>query len=418
MLQVDISHLFPLMNHDAFSSYALERYDVLDKVRAGMAEYAGALGWLDIEKWAGRERLDQLSEMAAKVRADADAFVIIGVGGSNNAARAAIEALKTPGNPEIYYFGNSVSAEPIASLMTKFEGKSVYVNIIAKNFETLEPGVGFRIMRKYIRGRYGSAYASRVFATGTQGSHLDQLCQDNGYTFLSFPDDVGGRFSALCDVGLFPMAVAGLDIHSLIDGAMEVSDALSESDGLENPAFAYATVRNFLHGRGYRTELLGVFEPRLSCFVKWWIQLFAESEGKDKKGLFPVSSVYSEDLHSVGQFVQDGADGLFETFLHVMDSGHHFVLENDGVADHFDYLDGMDVDDICRIAYDATLRAHADRRPCLTIHLDRLDSHTFGQLFYFFEYACYLSSLMLGVNPFDQPGVEAYKTNIFKALGK
>ncbi|NBI91613.1 glucose-6-phosphate isomerase [Lachnospiraceae bacterium] len=391
---------------------------VLETAKAGEKEYADSQGWLDTEEWANETAVRHLEKLASEIRQNADAFVLIGVGGSNNAARGVIKALQQAGTPEIIYAGNTLSPHALNHMLKKLEGKSIYVNCIAKNFETLEPGASFRILRKYLKERYGNKASERIIATGTTGSSLEKLCVDNGYTFLEFPDNVGGRYTALSNVGLLPMAVAGIDIRMLVQGAKEMRKELYEKAAEDNIAYRYACMRNLCYKQGYRIEMLASFEPRFRYFYKWWIQLFAESEGKDNKGIFPVAGEYSEELHSVGQFLQDGFPIVFETFLDVKEHQDSLFVEPDGLTDYFDYLNGKDFWCINKKAYEATVMAHKEKMPCLTLEMDALDAYHFGQMFYFFQFACYLSCKMMGVNAFDQPGVEAYKKWMFEALGK
>ncbi len=391
---------------------------VLETAKAGEKEYADSQGWLDTEEWANETAVRHLEKLASEIRQNADAFVLIGVGGSNNAARGVIKALQQAGTPEIIYAGNTLSPHALNHMLKKLEGKSIYVNCIAKNFETLEPGASFRILRKYLKERYGNKASERIIATGTTGSSLEKLCVDNGYTFLEFPDNVGGRYTALSNVGLLPMAVAGIDIRMLVQGAKEMRKELYEKTAEDNIAYRYACMRNLCYKQGYRIEMLASFEPRFRYFYKWWIQLFAESEGKDNKGIFPVAGEYSEELHSVGQFLQDGFPIVFETFLDVKEHQDSLFVEPDGLTDYFDYLNGKDFWCINKKAYEATVMAHKEKMPCLTLEMDALDAYHFGQMFYFFQFACYLSCKMMGVNAFDQPGVEAYKKWMFEALGK
>lgn len=375
-------------------------------------------GWVYPEKWASSELLEILNEYAKEVREKADIFVLIGVGGSNQAARAVIEGLALEGGPQILYAGNQLSALEMERLFKKLEGKSVYINIIAKNFETLEPGVAFRILRTWMKKEYGETYAERIFATGTKGSSLEQLCMEKGYRFLEFPEDIGGRYSAISSVGLFPMAVAGVDIRELVQGAIDVQKEIEADTEESHPVYAYAKRRCQLYQEGCRIELLTYFEPSLQRFSRWWIQLFAESEGKEDKGLYPAAFQCTEDLHSVGQFVQDGTPIIFETFLDVQESAASVVVEKDDEKDGFDYLAGKDLNEINRMAQEAVWKAHEARNTCLRIPMGELNAYWFGRMFYFFEYACFLSAEELGVNPFDQPGVEDYKKLLFRTLGK
>lgn len=393
---------------------------LLAKAVEGDPFYHDFLGWRTVDESAGPDRVAWLQEQAARIRADADALVVIGIGGSNQSSRAAIKALRPQDGPHILWAGNTISACEMARTLQKLDRyHSVYIDCIAKNFETLEPGIAFRVLRQYLEKRYGPEDAARrTFATGTPGSTLHQLCRDNGYTFLTFPERVGGRFSVISDVGLFPMAVAGIDIALLARGMRDMRDRLFAAPPEKNLALRYACLRKLLLDAGYKLEMLAYFEPRLDYFAKWWIQTFAESEGKEDTALYPVAASNSEDLHATGQFVQEGSPILFETFLTVAGRDASVILPPETKADHFDYLTGKDFWDMNDIARKATISAHSERLPCLEFTIPALDTHTLGGLYYFFLFACYLSCMLLGVNPFDQPGVEGYKGYMFRALGK
>lgn len=394
---------------------------ILARAVAGDPQYHPFTGWCTVDEYASPADAARLMTLAAKVRADADAFVTIGIGGSNQSSRAAIKALRPKGGPEMFWAGNSISASEMARTLAELdEKKSIYINCIAKNFETLEPGIAFRVLHQYLEKRYGAEEAARrIFATGTPGSTLEQLCKDNGYTFLWFPPRVGGRFSVVSDVGLFPMAVAGIDLGELTAGMRHMRDRLFVEGAGENLALRYACIRKLLLDKGYAVEMLSYFEPRLDYFAKWWIQTFAESEGKDDTALYPVAASNSEDLHATGQFVQQGSPILFETFVEVAERDASVLLPKEDKKDYFDYLEGKDFWDMNRIAQKATFAAHSERGiPCLNLTIPAIDAHTLGQLYYFFLFSCYLSCELLGVNPFDQPGVENYKGYMFQHLGK
>lgn len=356
---------------------------------------------------------------ADEIRKSADAFVLVGVGGSNQAARAVIKALQRPGTPEIIYAGNTLSAPALQKVLRQLNDKrSIYINVIAKNFETLEPGSHFRVLRKYLERRYTKeGAAQRIILTGTYGSRLEEIAKENSYTFLEFPVPVGGRYSVLTPVGLFPMAVAGIDIPLLLQGALRMKELLQGDD---HPAIQYAALRQTLYRQKFDIEVLASFEPQLEYYAKWWVQLFGESEGKEKQGVFPTAVNYSEDLHSLGQYMQDGRRNLMETFLSVGEPDGSVVVEPDpGFGDRFDYLDNMDFLEINRAAEAATIRAHFEGGvPCFRLLLPRLDEFSFGQIFYFFMIACAISGKTAGINPFDQEGVEAYKRSMFRMLGK
>lgn len=400
--------------------YAADHADVLVRCQAGEERYADSQGWLDVDEWAGPDILARTEALAAEIRAMADTFVIIGVGGSNNAARSVIRAL-SPDGARIVFAGNTLSAFELNRVLSELDGHDVVIDCIAKNFETLEPGSSFRLLRQYLVERYGREEAARrIVCTGTIASPLEDLCRAEGYAFVPFATNVGGRYTALTEVHLLPLAVAGADIRALAVGAKAMQGHCRTATGLDNSAWRYACARNILWDRGYRVELLGFFEPRFRWFSKWWEQLFAESEGKDGRGIFPAALECSEEMHSLGQYAQDGTHQLFETFIDLMQPGEgdSLVLGGTDVADAFDYLDGKDFWEINKASFGATRAAHAEVLPVFTLEIDRLDEEHLGMLFYWFAFACYASGSLLGVNPFDQPGVEAYKRLMFEALGK
>lgn len=395
-----------------------EKRGILRDILKGESKYQDSLGWFHTQERACERQVAALKKLASKIREEADVFVLVGVGGSNNAARSVIKALQTDQKTEILYAGNTLSPYALNQMLQKLEGKSVYVDCIAKNFETLEPGASFRVLRKFLYEKYGKEAGKRIIATGSKGSSLERICEQQGYTFLEFPENVGGRFSAITSVGLLPMAVAGIDIQKLVKGAadMEKQLLLDESNG--NIAWQYACIRNMYYKKGYSLELLTGFEPQFRWFYKWWVQLFGESEGKENKGIFPVSAEFCEELHAVGQYIQDGAPLMFETFLDVQEQNASLFAEKDQVEDFFDYLNGKDFWEMNKASFHATVKAHKEKLPCLILEVERMDEYHFGQLFYFFMFSCYVSARILGVNPFDQPGVEAYKKWMFEALGK
>lgn len=402
---------------EAYRKVLEENRSILESVLSGEKEYADSLGWFHVDECADEAHIQRIETLAKKYRSLSDAFVLIGVGGSNNAARSVIEALQDGRGPEIIYAGNTLSAHAMNAMLKRLEGKDYTICCIAKNFETLEPGASFRVLRCAMEEKYGEKAKDRIIAIGTEGSTLEALCRKEGYDFLDFPLDVGGRYTAMTNVGLFPMAVAGIDIRALVRGAKDMEDELlSEKDPMKNPAYRYACLRNAYYRQGYRIEILSSFEPQLHWFYQWWEQLYAESEGKDGKGIFPATGEFSEQLHSLGQFIQDGTHTIFETILDVTDPEDSLVIRSDGKADYFDYLNGKDFRDINRIDFEATKSAHAQSLPVNTIQMEKIDPYHFGTLFYFNELACYLSCRIMGVNPFNQPGVEEYKKRMFRAL--
>ncbi len=401
-------------------SYIERHQTLLDRCKVGEERYQDTLGWLSVNEWANDAILDNIEAEAARIRSVADTFVIIGVGGSNNSARAVIRAL-APSGLRIVYAGNTLSAWELNRVLDELDGHDVVIDCIAKNFETLEPGSSFRLLRQYLTKRYGKQEAAqRIVCTGTIGSTLEQLCRDEGYRFVPFANNVGGRYTALTEVHLLPLAVAGIDIRALVAGGRSMEQYCRNTVAQENSALRYAASRNILWDKNFRVELLTFFEPRLSGFGLWWKQLFAESEGVDGKGLFPATNECSEELHSLGQFVQDGTHLLFETYIDILEpgAGDSLMLGATDVADYFDYLDGRDFWDINKAAFTATRSAHAEVLPCFTLEVERLDVEHLGMLFYWFAFACYASSSLLGVNPFDQDGVEDYKRLMFQTLGR
>ena len=391
----------------------------LDRALKGEEKYKDTLGWHNVSLWAGEEWLEKYEETALRVRKDADALVVIGIGGSNQAARAVYEALGRKNDVEIIWAGNTISPYSMNEVLKSLENKkSVYVDCIAKNFETLEPGIAFRVIRNFLDKRYGDSYSSRVIVTFTENTPSWNMAEKEGYTLLPFPSNIGGRYTALSPICLFPLAVAGFDIKAMVKGAKDMESRLKSDHSILNVALEYATMRTMLKEKGKSVELLSYFEPRFFRFAKWWKQLFGESEGKEDKGLLPMDTSYSEDLHSLGQFVQDGSPMLFETFLNVTERESTCPLPSDELEDGFKYLDGKDFWEINKAAFNATLAAHSRRFPCLVLEIPRFDEETYGALFYFFQMACYVSCNITGVNPFDQNGVEDYKKDMFKLLGK
>ncbi len=375
------------------------------------------LGWMNTDEWAGPGQLPLLLALAATVRQNTDVHVVVGVGGSNQAARAVIEALEPQlHGPEVRWAGTNLSADYHVRLLGDLAGKQVHFTVIAKNFETLEPGIVFRLCREFARREYGTDYASHFTVIGSAGSSLEKLADDQHMTFLEFPANVGGRFTAMTAVGLFPMAVSGVDITALVQGGKEQQNEIARGG---RAVVDYAATRLAWLRDGRQIEALAFFEPALARLGAWWVQLFAESEGKRGRGLFPMSLSYSEQLHSVGQYVQEGQRILAETFLDLAAPPAQLHLPADGLSDGFSYVEGADLNWINRTAFNATVAAHAKGGvPTSVLTAPALDARSFGQLFYFFEYSVALSGRLIEVYPFDQPGVEAYKALMFEALGR
>lgn len=387
------------------------------------------LGWLDLPVDYDKDEFERIKKSAEKIKSDSDILIVIGIGGSYLGARAAIEFLKSPlynslkkDTPEIYFAGNSISGSAMQDLLSLCEGKNVSVNVISKSGTTTEPAIAFRIFREYLENRYGHDEAvKRIYCTTDKArGTLKQLADREGYESFVIPDDVGGRFSVLTAVGLLPIAVAGADIDALMKGAALAREEYSVADLDKNGCYRYAALRNAFHKRGKDIELLVSYEPRFSMMAEWFKQLYGESEGKDGKGIFPASVTFTTDLHSMGQYIQDGKRHLFETVVTIDNCGSDTIIKEDAEnGDGLNFLAGKNMSFVNRKAFEGTVLAHTDGGvPNLVISLDNANEEDLGRLIYFFEKACAISGYMLGVNPFNQPGVESYKKNMFAMLGK
>lgn len=387
------------------------------------------LGWIDLPTAYDKEEFARIKKAAEKIISDTDIFVVIGIGGSYLGARAAIEFLKSnnynalPKNtPDIYFAGNTISGSALDDLLKICEGKRVSVNIVSKSGTTTEPAIAFRVFRKYLEERYGEEEAAkRIYCTTDKArGTLKQLADAKGYECFVIPDDVGGRFSVLTAVGLLPIAVCGADLDKLMQGAADAAKDYAVRDIKNNDCYKYAALRNAFYRKGKSVEMLVSYEPRFTMMAEWFKQLFGESEGKDHKGIFPASAVFSTDLHSMGQYVQDGSRILFETVVTIGQCGNDVIIEKEeDDGDGLNFLAGKPLSFVNAKAFEGTVLAHTDGLvPNLVINVDKADEENLGRLIYFFEKACGISGYMLGVNPFDQPGVESYKKNMFALLGK
>ena len=388
------------------------------------------LGWLDLPVNYDKEEFARIQAAAKKIQGDSDVLVVIGIGGSYLGARAAIEfckgqmynGIREAGIPEVYFVGNNISSAYLNDVVKIIGARDFSVNIISKSGTTTEPAIAFRIFKKLLEEQYGKEGAKgRIYATTDKArGALKALSDAEGYESFVVPDDVGGRFSVLTAVGLLPIAAAGVDIEAMMKGAQDAREVCKGGDMSSNPSFQYAALRNILYRKGKGTEILVNYEPALTMMGEWFKQLYAESEGKDHKGIFPTAANFSTDLHSIGQFIQDGTRNLFETVLWVNNSRSEAVIEEAAEdIDGLNYLAGKTVQFVNSKAYQGTLMAHMDGgTPNIIVEIDEADAYHFGYLVYFFEKACGLSGYLLGVNPFDQPGVEAYKKNMFALLGK
>ena len=387
------------------------------------------LGWTDLPVNYDKEEFDRILTCAEKIKSSCDILVVIGIGGSYLGARAAIEFVKSPlyndlkkDTPDIYFAGNNISTTALNDLLSICEGKDICINVISKSGTTTEPAIAFRVFRSLLEEKYGKDGArERIFVTTDRArGTLKQFSTERGYETFVVPDDVGGRYSVLTAVGLLPIACAGIDIAEMMKGAEAAMNELSANDIGKNDAILYAAIRNILYRKGKSTEIMVGYEPYLLMFNEWWKQLYGESEGKDHKGLFPASVIFSTDLHSLGQYVQEGVRHIFETVISVENVGGSFTIPNDPEnVDGLNFLSGKLLSYVNKTAMNGTLCAHTDGGvPNLVIEVEDRTAYSFGYMVYFFELACAISGYTLNVNPFNQPGVESYKKNMFALLGK
>ena len=405
----------------------------VSKAHAMLHEGTGAgsdfLGWIDLPVNYDKDEFAEIKECAEKIKKDSEVLIVLGIGGSYLGARAVIEFIKSNNynlirkdTPDIYYGGNTISSSSVAELMKLVEGKDFSVNVISKSGTTTEPAIAFRIFKKLLEDKYGKEEAAkRIYVTTDKAKGaLKALADNEGYKTFVVPDDVGGRYSVLTAVGLLPIAVAGIDIDALMKGAADAREAYSKDDVMTNDCYKYAAIRNILYRGGKSIEMLAAYEPSMTMWCEWFKQLYGESEGKDGKGIFPASAIFSTDLHSLGQYIQEGERKLFETVMWVKEPQNDVEIGFDDVnGDGLNFVAGKTVHYVNSKAFAGTVLAHSDGDvPNILIEIDKQDEYHLGWLIYFFEKACGLSGYILGVNPFDQPGVESYKKNMFALLGK
>lgn len=403
-----------------------------DLLHNGTGAGSDYLGWVDLPSNYDKEEFARILKSAEKIKNDSEVLIVIGIGGSYLGARAAIETLNHSfynvldkadrKTPQVFFAGNNISSTYLHDLIEVVGDRDFSVNVISKSGTTTEPAIAFRVFKELLEKKYGKEEAkSRIYATTDKAKGALKTLSDNeGYETFVVPDDVGGRFSVLTAVGLLPIAVSGVDIQKMMEGAEAASKDFAKPSLKENLAYQYAAARNVLYRKGKVTELLISYEPGLQYFNEWWKQLFGESEGKDQKGIYPSSASFSTDLHSLGQYIQDGRRNLFETVVKVKTPRHNLTINKEEVdLDGLNYLAGETVDFVNTKAFEGTLLAHTDGEvPNFVVEVPELDPYTFGYLVYFFEKAVGISGYLNGVNPFDQPGVEAYKANMFALLGK
>ncbi len=431
-LNLDYSNALSFINESeisCLSEFIKAAHGMLHNKTGAGNDYTG---WVDLPKAYDKAEFARIKAAAEKIKSDSEALVVIGIGGSYLGARAAIEALSHSfynllpkaerGTPEIYFVGNSISSTYITELFELLKGKEISVNVISKSGTTTEPALAFRVFKEYMENKYGKEEAAkRIYATTDKArGALKKLADEEKYESFVIPDDVGGRYSVLTPVGLLPIAVAGIDIDEMMKGAADALELYNNADVASNDCYQYAAVRNALYRKGKTTEIMVNYEPSMHFFTEWWKQLYGESEGKDNKGIFPAGVDFTTDLHSMGQYVQDGLRNIFETVLNIETPKKNMTIKADkDNIDGLNFLAGKDVDFVNKKAMQGTVLAHTDGGvPNLILNIPEMNSYWFGNVVYFFEKACGISGYLLGVNPFDQPGVEAYKKNMFALLGK
>lgn len=430
-LNIDYKAVLPFISEESINSFESQIIEAAKQLHEGTGKGNDYIGWLDLPSNYDKEEFERIKSAAEKIKSNSEVFIIIGIGGSYLGAKAAIDFLSHSfynqlnsverGTPEIYFAGTNISPVYLQHLLEVIGDRDFSVNMISKSGTTTEPAIAFRILKKKLEEKYGKTGAKeRIFATTDKvKGALKQVATEEGYETFVVPDNVGGRFSVLTAVGLLPIAVAGIDIDAIMNGADDAMEDFKK-DMNENPCYQYVAVRNALYQKGKYIEMLINYEPRLQYLAEWWKQLYGESEGKEGKGIFPASANFTADLHSLGQYIQEGHRHLFETCIAISKTETDITIEaNDSNLDGLNYLAGKTMHYVNQKAAEGTLKAHVDGGvPNIVIQLPAMNPYHFGYLIYFFEKACAVSGYVLGVNPFDQPGVEAYKRNMFELLGK
>ena len=428
-LKLNLNYVGKYADKEKFDSMRSEVSAAHKMLTEGTGLGSDFLGWLDLPVNYDKDEFRRIKESAEKIKEDSEVLVVLGIGGSYLGARAVIEFIKSNNynllkkdTPDIYFGGNTISSSAVAELMQLIDGRDFSINVISKSGTTTEPAIAFRIFKEILEKKYGKEEAAkRIYVTtDRQKGALKALADAEGYETFVVPDDVGGRYSVLTAVGLLPIAVAGIDIDALMQGAADAREAYASDDLDNNDCYRYAAVRNMLYRDGKAIEMLAAYEPSMTLWCEWFKQLFGESEGKDGKGLFPASAIFSTDLHSLGQYIQQGERCLFETVLWVKEPKTDVEIGfEEANGDGLNFVAGKTVHYVNRKAFEGTVLAHTDGDvPNIILELDKQDEYNLGYMIYFFEKACGLSGYLLGVNPFDQPGVESYKKNMFALLGK
>ena len=419
MLKLDLSMLEGVASQEQLNAMAPEVEAAHARLYDPAAPGSDFVGWVRLPENYDKDEFARIQKAAAKIRKDSQVLVVIGIGGSYLGARAALEVFPSNG-PEICFVGCSLSPNELDNVIRRLDDREWSINVISKSGGTTEPAVAFRVFRELLVKQYGEKANQRIYATTDKArGALKTLADSNGWETFVVPDDVGGRFAVLSAVGLLPIAVGGTDIEALMAGARDAMNAFDRRD-MDNPVWQYVAARNLLYRQGKKIELFCSYEPSYSFVGEWLKQLFGESEGKDGKGIFPASAQFTTDLHSLGQYIQDGERHLFETVIYVDDTGCDIAIPySDDNGDNLNYLAGKPLSFVREMAFKGTLAAHKDGgAPSMVLRLDKMDVHALGELFYFFELSCGISGHVLGVNPFNQPGVEAYKKNMFELLGR
>ena len=431
-ISLDIKGVMPYVSKEEQEILEDQVYAAHDMIENKTGMGRNMLGWLSLPENRDEKEIERIKQAAEKIKKQADIFIVIGIGGSYLGAKAIIdllsssfsnlESLSDRKHPQIIFAGNNMSAKYMRDLIEYIKDKDVAINVISKSGTTLEPAMSFRILRMFLEEKYGiRGAAERIYVTTDKSKGLlHDIAVKNEYEMFVIPDNVGGRYSVLTPVGLLPMAVTNIDIDDILDGALFASHVFNQRDIETNDCYKYALIRNILYQKGKSIEILASYEPCFKYFIEWYKQLFGESEGKDKKGIFPAGVNFTTDLHSMGQFIQDGKRNIFETVINVeIDRTFIKFPVNEKDEDNLNYLAGKEIDYINKQAYLGTLDAHVSGGvPVMTINIEDLTEYNIGQLIFFFEKACAISGYILGVNPFDQPGVEAYKKNMMSLLKK
>lgn len=416
-----------LINNDEINKYEDMVKDIHNKLHDNCNSQDNFMGWLDLPINYDKEELEQIKICAEKVKNNSKYLLVIGIGGSYLGARAVIEALTSTfynlreNSPIILYVGNNLSTSYINDIIKIIGNDDFSINVISKSGTTTEPAIAFRILKKILENKYGNNASERILVTtDEEKGALHTIAKENNYQTFKIPNNIGGRYSVLTAVGLFPIAVANINVDKLLNGAIKAYNKYNNSNLNENDCYKYAVIRNLLYHKDKNIEIFASYEPRLHYFIEWLKQLFGESEGKNGKGIFPVGVEFTTDLHSLGQYIQDGRRNIFETVLNIENTNESITMtKEENNLDNLNYLEGLTLDYINHKAMEGTIDAHVSNDvPNILINVDKLDEETIGELIYFFELACAMSGFILNVNPFNQPGVEKYKQNMFKLLNK